>query len=1019
MNKAGSVLIVGGGIAGMQSALDLANSGYKVYLVESKPGIGGTMSQLDKTFPTNDCSICILSPKLVETGRHRNIEVITNAEIKSVEGKGGLFKITIREKPRYIDPYKCTGCGLCSKYCPVEAVDSYNEKLSKRAAIYIQYPQSVPLAYIIDKDKCVGCGLCKNICLADAIDYEDKGKDIELDVGAVILSPGFDEFNPKIKAEYGYGVYPNVVTSIEFERILSASGPYQGHVLRPSDSKIPDNIAFIQCVGSREVRKGNPYCSSVCCMYAVKEAVIATEHTGGVKCTMFYMDLRTFGKDFDKYVNRAKKEYGVRMIRSRVASLKEDKDRNLIIAYEAEDGRLIKEKFELVVLSVGFDSPSGIKEVAEKFGVKLNKYNFAQTSVFEPIKTNVEGIFVAGAFASPKDIPETVAEASGAASEAMAYLKEVRGKEVREKIYPPVINVNNEPPRIGVFVCHCGINIGGYLDVKAVTDYASTLPGVVHAEDNMYTCSQDTQEKMQAVIEKYKLNRVIVASCTPRTHEPLFQETIREAGLNRYLFEMANIRDQDSWVHMNLFGLATSKAKDLVRMTVYKARLLEPLKEFKIPVNKNALIIGGGITGMNAALSLSDMGYTTYIIERDEKLGGNARNITETTGGEDVQNYLKELVKKIENKENIKVLKGAEIDRVEGYVGNYKTFLKGIDKPIEHGAVIIATGAKEYVPTEYSYGKSKRILLQRELENKIANNEIKGTESVVMIQCVGSRDENHPWCSRICCSRAVKNAIDLAQKGIQTFILYRDIRTYGFREGLYTKARELGVVFVRFDENNKPTVSLDENGGISINVYDAVLRLKLQIKPDYLVLSNGIVPDKENNEQIAKLFKVPLNEDGFFLEAHMKLRPVDFATDGVFLAGLAHSPKFVNEAIAQAKAAAGRAAIILARDYILTAGTVSHVDEQKCIGCGLCTSVCPYAAVSLVEKKVMGKIKTIAEVNPVLCKGCGACAATCRPGAIDLFGFSNSEIINAEFGLISEQRKVETLDMAKKILSEV
>ena len=864
---------------------------------------------------------------------------------------------------------------------------------------------------------CVGCSECMEClkaCQPQAIVHDMLPKERTIEVGAIILAPGFDEFDPEPLREYGFGKYPNVVTSIQFERILSASGPTKGEILRPSDKKHAHKIAWIQCVGSRNEQIGKGYCSSVCCMYAIKEAVIAKEHSADVEPTIFFMDVRSYGKDFDKYAERAQKEHGVRFVRCRVPSVTQLENCDLEVRYEDEHGNQVVERFDMVVLSVGLNPTVTHREVAEKFGISLNKYGFAERNLFAPVLTDRPGVFVAGSFASPKDIPETVAEASGAAGAVMALLADVRGTEVKEKEYPQEIPVWNQPPRIGVFVCHCGRNIGGYIDVKEVVEYAKTLPHVVYATDNLYTCSQDTQQLIKEAIKEHKLNRVVVASCTPRTHEPLFQETIREAGLNKYLFEMANIRDQDSWVHMRDRKAATEKAKDLVRMAVFKAALLEPLQETQIPVNHTGLVIGGGVAGMTAALSLADMGFDVVLVEREKELGGNARKIKKLTVGNEVKPFLDDLIQKVTNHPKIRVITGAEIERVEGYVGNYRTYLVGHDEPIEHGIAIIATGAKEYEPKEYLYGQHPNVLTQKEMEEKF--DEVKPGDTVVMIQCVGSRNDEHPWCSRICCSRAVANAIELAERGANVFVLYRDIRTYGFREELYTEARKKGVIFVRFNEEESPQVEINDEGKLVVRTFDFVLQSDVEFQPDYLVLSNGIVPDVETNEKLAKLFKVPLNEDGFFLEAHAKLRPVDFATEGVFLAGLAHSPKFIDEAIAQARAAAGRAATILAREYLTTSGITARVNEMLCISCGLCVQVCPYSAVSLVEKKVMGRVKLVAEVNPVLCKGCGACTATCRPNAIDLAGFTNAEILNAEYGLIAERRKVSSLDEAKSLL---
>jgi heterodisulfide reductase subunit A len=414
-DKVGAVLVVGGGIAGIQASLDLADSGFKVYLLDESPTIGGTMTQLDKTFPTNDCAMCILAPKLVTAGRHPNVELITGAEMRRVEGEEGHFQVSLTRKPRYIDEEKCTGCDVCARECPVEAIDEYDEGLSERTAIYVKYAQAVPLVYAIDRDKCIGCGTCQEVCKAGAVQYDEKEKEIELDVGSIILAPGFEEFDPRLKGEYGYGRYSNVVSSIEFERVLSASGPYGGLVLRPSDGKVPRKIAFIQCVGSRDIELGNNYCSSACCMYAIKEAIIAKEHNSNLQCTIFFMDVRAYGKEFDAYYSRAEEECGVSFIRSRASHVEEiQESKNLLVSY-VKDGNPKTEEFNLVVLSVGMTPPKHAEQLAKTLGIKLNGYNFCQSETFSPLETSKPGIYVCGAFSSPKDIPESVAQASGAA----------------------------------------------------------------------------------------------------------------------------------------------------------------------------------------------------------------------------------------------------------------------------------------------------------------------------------------------------------------------------------------------------------------------------------------------------------------------------------------------------------------------------------------------------------------------------------------------------------------------------
>jgi len=847
---------------------------------------------------------------------------------------------------------------------------------------------------------CCDCHLCAAACDAKAIDYGQKEDVRQLNVGGIVLAPGYEVFDARLKKELGYGRFPNVITAIEFERALSASGPYSGHVLRPHDRVEPKRIAFLQCVGSRDSERD--YCSSVCCMYATKEAIIAKEHLGqDLQCDIFFMDLRAFGKGFEQYYLRAQ-ALGVRYIRCRVPTVEEvPGTRNLVIKYLEENDRKVSQEYDLVVLSVGMQPPRAVAALAEKFGVALNHFGFCHTSLFAPAESSREGIYVAGPFTEPKDIPETVMQASAAAAQVLALLKDARGSLIRPKEYPPERDVAGEEPRIGVFVCHCGTNIAGVVNVPTVVEYAKRLPDVVYAENNLYTCSNDAQERIKQQIATHRLNRVVVASCTPRTHEPLFRNTIREAGLNPYLFEMANIRDQCSWVHMQEPEKATEKSEDLVRMAVAKARLLQPLQTRRVGIQKSALVIGGGLSGMTAALTLARQGFHVNLVEKEEQLGGNLTHIHYLLNGDKPQDELRRTRERVAQSDTIHVFTGATIEKIEGSIGDFRTTLsaRGETTEVTHGVVIVATGARQYQPNEYRYGHDDGVVTQRELEQRLATGDgflaadgKRAAKTVVMIQCVGSRDGERPYCSRVCCAEAIKNALKIKTLFPRThvYVLYRDIRTYGFKESYYTRARQQGVMFVRYDEHSKPEVS--RNGrGLQVSVVDQTLRIPVTIAADLVVLSAGIHPHEEN-KRIAQLLKVPLNSEGFFLEAHMKLRPVDFMTDGVFLCGLAHAPKTIDECILQAQAAAARAATVLCRDSIELEASVSEVVDESCDGCAYCIDTCPFKAITLLEYAWRGTVKKTVEANETTCKGCGCCQATCPKNGILIRGFTLDQI---------------------------
>ncbi len=946
--------------------------------------------------------MCIESPKFIECNRHPNIDILTLTEVDRVEGEAGDFTVTLIKKPRYIIEGKCTGCSTCVEYCPVKVDNPFNQSLSKSKAVHIYFAQAIPLVTYIDENclylKEGKCSICQSVCKNKAIDLHQKPEKMEVNVGAIVLAPGYEVFNPLARNDYGYGKYQNVVTSLDFERLLCATGPFEGEILRPSDHKHPHNIAWIHCVGSRKVTEGdNSYCSAVCCTYTQKQVILTKDHDADAKATIFHNDIRSYGKGFERFYQRAANLPGIRFIRSYVSVGKEiPETRNVTIQYSTYENGVKEEEFDMVVLSVGLAPPADYERLARIFGIELDAHRFCKTNPVNPMETSRRGIFVSGAFQGPLDIPESVVTASGAGSLCGQLLNYRRGKLARERVYPPERDVSIEETRVGVFVCHCGANIGRVVDVPSVVEYAAKLPNVVHAQEDLFSCATDVAQKISNTIREKGLNRVVVAACTPRTHEPVFRDTLREGGINQYFFEMANIREHCSWVHSKEKESATRKAKEIVRMAVARTACLEPLREFDLPVNKAALVVGGGLSGMTGALSLANQGFEVYLVEKEKELGGMARSIQYTLQGLDVQTYLQEIIRRVYQHRLIHVLHEAAITDVAGYVGNFTTTVtsEGRQRKINHGAAIIATGAQEYKPAEYLYGKDERVLTQLELENKIVSRDekITGAQSLAMIQCVGCRQPDRNYCSRICCSQAVKNALKLKQLNphMDVYIFFRDMMTYGFSENYYREASEKEVRFIRYEPDDKPVVEPAQEEGrpvLQITVTDQVLGKKLAVPVDFLVLSAAVIP-APGTQEISRLFKVAMSPEGFFQEAHVKLRPVDFAADGVFLCGTAHYPKSIPEAISQAYGAAGRAVCLLSKNSVTASGSVCEVKENDCVSCGACISACTYGAIEFHDTPQGKK----ARVNPILCKGDGLCCTKCPTHAIMLKHYTDEEV---------------------------
>ena len=928
--------------------------------------------------------------------------------------------MTLKKRPRYIIEDKCTGCTTCVEYCPVEYPDAFNQGISQNKAVHVYFSQAIPLVAYID-DSCLRlkedkCDICRGVCKTGAIDFRQTTEAYQVNVGAVVLSSGMKPFDPGIRDEYGYGRMQNVVTSMDYERLLSSTGPYAGEVLRASDKTHPKKVAWIQCIGSRRVTEGdNSYCSGVCCTYTQKQVILTKEHEPDSECTVFHNDIRAFGKDFERYFQRAEQLDGVEFIRSYASIAKEDPETGSVTVRYATPADGVKEaEFDMVVLSVGLNPPETNRQLSEQFGIDLNDHGFCATESSNQIKTNRPGVYISGAFQGPTDIPESVFSASGAGSQIGEQLDYRRGKLSRERVYPEEKDVSADEPRIGVFVCHCGANIGSVVDVPSTVEYVRTLPNVVYATEQIFSCATNSAREITDLAVEKGLNRVVIAACSPRTLEPLFRDTLREAGLNQYYMDMANIREHCSWVHVKQKDQATQKAQDIVRMSVARAAKLEPLQEYDLPVNKAALVVGGGIGGMTCALSIARQGHEVHLLEKAKELGGMARRIHSTLEGLDVQTYLDDLIRAVYQNPHIHVSHEATIKAVDGYLGNFTTTVEteGRIKTIKHGASVLAIGADVYTPAEYLYGENENVYTHIDLGGEIAkgNETVINAESLVMIQCVGCRNEDRNYCSRVCCGHAVKNALKLKEKNpdMRIYILFRDMRTYGFREDAYREASEKEVRFIRYTPEDPPEVETAKEGGkdvIRITVTDQILGQRLELDADVLSLAAAVIPSA-SIQKIASLFKVTLSPDEFFKEAHVKLKPVEFAADGVFLCGTAHYPKHIPETINQAYGAAGRVLTLLSNDTVVASGSVAEVIEYDCVACGACITACTYDAIEFIDTPKGSK----AWVNPILCKGDGVCNAKCPTSAIVLKHFTDEEICSQIDTAVTDEEVLQQMD---------
>ncbi len=931
---------------------------------------------------------------------------MTLTELERLEGEAPRFQATLRQRPRYVDPTRCVACGECARVCPVTVRDPRCGPRAEHSAVFLSYPQAVPLTYQIDPRRCLyltegTCRACEKVCPAQAVRLDERERWVTVTVGSVIVAPGFRPFEPSERNPWGYGLFPDVIPSYAWERLLAAAGSDRRHLVRPSDGRRIRKLAFVQCVGCRdETGKGHPYCSSVCCMTAVKEASMALECDPSLDVAVFYLDMRTTGKDFERYFN-GMKDRGVRFVRCRVPAVEPaDEGGGLLVHYTSDEGHRRREVFDVVVLSVGMEVPSAARRLYERLGLKTDAHGFVETSSFEPVTASRPGIYTCGAAAGPKDIAQAVLEGSAAAAAAAIPLADVRNSLSQLKDFPEERPVAGEPPRVGVFVCHCGSNIAGIVDVEEVARAASRLPYVVHVERKLFACSHDSQELIRRRIEECGLNRVVVAACSPVTHENLFRETLKSAGLNEYLFDMANIRNQSAWVHGKDSRAATAAAVDLVRMAVAKVSVQEPLPPVTVNVNPTVLVVGGGVAGLTTALGLADQGFPVHLVEKSSQLGGNARHLFRTWKGENIAAFVDRLTARVRSHPYISVYLKSEVVAAEGFVGNFRSTIKkgAATISVDHGVTVLAVGGTAHKPAEYGYSESQRVLTALEFDKlrAVGDERVAGAKNFVFIQCVGSREPERPYCSRVCCTHSIQAAVELKEEDPtrEVYILYRDVRTYGLRESLYKKAREKGVVFINYERHHTPTVRLGPNE-LYVRVTDHVLHMPLTVRADVVVLATAIVPQPDV-EALAKIYKLPLNADGFFQEAHAKLRPVEFLTEGIFMAGLAHCPKPLDEVIAQAQAVTARAAAVLATRRKALDAIKAHVVPQNCDGCALCLDVCPFQAIRWKEpSKRTGEASEetrLPVVNTALCKGCGICEATCPKDGIRVAGFSGPQL---------------------------
>ncbi|TFF86197.1 MAG: CoB--CoM heterodisulfide reductase iron-sulfur subunit A family protein [Promethearchaeota archaeon] len=1012
-----SVLIIGGGIAGMDCALDLANAGYITYIIEKEQTIGGIYAKIYKIFPFDECSACVLTPKMNSVYRHPLINIITLCDVMEVKGSPGDFQVLINQRPRYVDVIKCTGCQKCIQNCPILVDSEYDFNLCKRHAVYMDFPQQVPLVATIDKEHCINCYMCVQTCTSGAIDHEMEPKNILINAGAVIIATGADEFNPKIKGEYGYGRYENVITSLTFERLTHPTGPVSAKIVRPSDGKRPKKVLMVNCVGARDIQIDKEFCNKVCCMFSLKNARNMKMHEPDAEVYICYIDIRVAGKLFEHYYNTTVNQYGVNLIRGRVAEIQENPEtKNLLVRVNdtLKDEVIELDEVELVVLNCSLEIPDNTYELLERLNIEIDpkdKFIKEKDSNLDNILTNIPGIFVIGIAHGPRDGTDSIAEAKAAASASTSLLSQVKYTEEKKEIR----SVDDQEPRIGVFVCHCGGVISDTVDSKRVAEAVKDLPNVIYSTDYLFMCSKPGQELIKENIEKHNLNRIVVASCSPVTHESTFRECVEDVGLSRFYFTgPINIREHVAMVHRDDPEIATEKAIEMVKGEIARARFLDRVPLRKIEPVPTVLVVGGGVSGISAALDLAAKDFNVVIIEREDKIGGRLNNLYKTFPNKiPAQDLLDELQGRLQNYNNIKIYTSAEIEELDGYIGNYivKVILKKENNreiEINAGTILAMIGTKEWDPPKgyYKYNEIDNVLTSIEFEKKLKEESFKKGDSFIFIQCAGSRaskDEiGNQYCSRVCCNFSIVNSIVLREEVPESkvFVLYKEfLRAFGrYMEENYNESKLMGVNYIRWEPSNPPVIEKSENEDIiKVKVYDTLLKEELELNVNYVVLSVG-QEAPEGIEKLCKVLGITRSEDGFVEELHLKFKPVETKVPGIYTA--ATFPKDIADTIALARGAASMSSI--KQKGVELEMIVADVNNDECVGCGLCEAVCPYEAITMEN---LNPYKIVSVTDEIKCQGCGICVASCPVGARDLRWWRDIQILSQIDAILGDYTK--------------